>query len=280
MIVFAVFDPAAAGPRFFTVCVYVMLLPAVTGLGLAEFAMLKSASPATVTAMFTVTELSEVLLSFVVELAVAVSAIIVPPAVGLFTLYTAVIVAVDPGGTLGFVHATGVAFGQVQVPPPVVTTATEVNAVLLGFASLNFAVTQLLGPLLVTVCVYVIVLPCVTGFGVPLLVTVKSQTMVTSVAVVVVLVFTAFVAVTDEVAVIVPAAIVGATFRTTIMSAAVPDATLGSVQLTVPVAPTAGAVQVHPTGAETDANVVLVGVTSVKLAVVAAAGPLLVTVCV
>src|ERR1700722_1378822 len=123
-----------------------MLLPAVAGLGLAEFAMLKSASPATVTAMFTVTELSEGLLSFVAEAAVAVSAIIVPAGVGLFTLYTAVIVAVDPGGTLGLVHATGAAFGQVQVPPPVVTTATEVKVVLLGFASLNFAVTQLLGP--------------------------------------------------------------------------------------------------------------------------------------
>jgi hypothetical protein len=131
-----------------------------------------------------------------------------------------------------------------------------------------------------TVCVYVIVLPWVAGFGVSLLVTVRSQTMLTSVAVVVVLVFTALVAVTDEVAVMVPAAIVGATFNTTIMSAAVPAAMLGSVQLTVPVAPTAGVVQVHPTGAETDANVVLVGVASVKLAVVAAAGPLFVTTCV
>jgi hypothetical protein len=126
----------------------------------------------------------------------------------------------------------------------------------------------------------VIVLPWVAGFGVSLLVTVRSQTMLTSVAVVVVLVFTALVAVTDEVAVMVPAAIVGATFSTTIISAAVPAAMLGSVQLTVPVAPTAGVVQVHPTGAETDANVVLVGVASVKLAVVAAAGPLLVTTCV
>src|SRR5580658_56238 len=257
-----------------------MLLPAVTGLGLAEFAMLKSASAATATAMFTVTELSEGLLSLVAEAAVAVSVIIVPAGVGLFTLYTAVIVAVDPGGTLGFVHATGAALGQVHVPPPVVTTATEVKVVLLGLASPNVAVTQLLGPWLNTVCVYVIVLPCVTGLGVPVLVTVKSQTMVTSVAVVVVLVFTTFDAVTDEVAVIVPAAIVGATFSTTIMSAAVPDAMLGSVQLTVPVAPTAGVVHVHPTGAETDANVVLLGVTSVKLAVVAAAGPLFVTVCV
>jgi hypothetical protein len=130
-----------------------MFPPAVTGLGLAEFAMLKSASAAIVTAMLTVTELSDVLLSFVADAAVAVSAIIVPAAVGLMTVYTAVIVAVDPGGTLGFVHATGAALGQVHVPPPVVTTATEVKFVWAGVASLNVAVTQLLGPWLYTVCV-------------------------------------------------------------------------------------------------------------------------------
>lgn len=122
------------------------MLPAVTGLGLAEFAMLKSASPAIVTAMFTVTELSEGLLSLVSDDAVAVSLIIVPAPVGLITVYTAVIVTVEPGGTLGLVHATGVALGQVHVPPPVVTAATDVNVVLVGVASLNFAVTQLLGP--------------------------------------------------------------------------------------------------------------------------------------
>jgi hypothetical protein len=123
-----------------------MLLPAVTGFGLPEFVMLKSACAALATAIFTVTELSVLLLSFVADDAVAVSAIIVPAAVGLFTVYTAVIVTVDPGGTLGFVQATGPTFGQVHVPPPVVTAATEVKVVALGLASLNFAVVQLLGP--------------------------------------------------------------------------------------------------------------------------------------
>jgi hypothetical protein len=96
------------------------------------------------------------------------------------------------------------------------------------------------------------VLPWVAGFGTPLLVTVRSHTVATVVVVVVVLVLTESVADTDDVAVIVPAAIVGATFTTTIMSAAVPEAMLGSVQLTFPVAPTAGVVHVHPTGADTD----------------------------
>jgi hypothetical protein len=78
VIVFAVADPAVAGPRFVTVCVYVMLPPAVTGFGLPEFAKLKSASVALATAMFTIAELSEGLLSLVTEPAVAVSEIIVP----------------------------------------------------------------------------------------------------------------------------------------------------------------------------------------------------------
>jgi hypothetical protein len=55
-----------------------MLPPAVTGFGLPEFAMLKSASVALATAMFRVAELSEGLLSLVTEPAVAVSEIIVP----------------------------------------------------------------------------------------------------------------------------------------------------------------------------------------------------------
>src|SRR5271157_3007636 len=127
-------------------------------------------------------------------------------------------------------------------------------------------------------------LPAKTGFGVPLLVTDRSQATVSGVATVVLLfaeVGSPVVAVTDEFAVIVPAAVVAGTFTTTIMSAAVPAAiAVGSVQLTFPVAPTAGAVHVQPAGAETDWKVVFVGVASVKLTPVDAAGPLFVIVCV
>ena len=69
------------------------------------------------------------------------------------TLYFAVIVPTDPGGTLAFVQATGAVLGQVHVPPPVVTTATDVNVVFVGVDSVKVDVLQLLGPLLVITCV-------------------------------------------------------------------------------------------------------------------------------
>ena len=62
-------------------------------------------------------------------------------------------VATDPGGTLGFEQEIGAELGQVQVPPPVVITATDPKVVFAGVASRNVAVLQLLGPLLVMVCV-------------------------------------------------------------------------------------------------------------------------------
>jgi len=125
----------------------------------------------------------------------------------------------------------------------------------------------------------VIVPPAATGLGVPLFVTTRSQTGAT-VVVVVVLLFDArgslVVADTVEVAVIVPAAIEGATFTTTMISAEDPDARLfPSVQVTEVVT-----VQVHPAGAITDENVVFVGIGSVNCAPVAAPGPLFVIVCV
>ena len=123
--------------------------------------------------------------------------------------------------------------------------------------------------------------PAVTGLGVPLSVTARSQIVVTGVAVVVLLLAELGSAVeeeTVEVAVMVVAAIEDATFTTTIILAEAPEARLASVQVTVPVAPTAGVVQIQPAGAEMDAKVVLVGTTSVKVAFVELAGPLFVTV--
>jgi len=122
------------------------LLPAVTGFGLPEFVTLKSACVPDATAMFTVAVLSARFVSFEVVAPVTVSLIIVPAIVPAFTLYTAVIVPVEPACTLGFVHDTGAEFGQVQVPPPEVTADTDTNAVLAGVGSVNVAVLQLLGP--------------------------------------------------------------------------------------------------------------------------------------
>ena len=80
---------------------------------------------------------------------------------------------------------------------------------------------------------------------------------------------------TEEFAVIVAADTVEARLTTTEMLADVPEARLGFVQVTDVVV-----VQDHPAGAATEANVVLAGIASVKVTPVAAAGPLLVTVCV
>jgi hypothetical protein len=154
----------------------------------------------------------------------------------------------------------------------------ETKVVLAGIDSVKVAVLQLLGPELVTTWVYVILAPAVTGLGAPLSVTARSQAVATGVVVVVLLV-SEFAAETDEVAVIGVAVILGATLTTTMMAADVFAARLGSVQVTLPVAPTAGLVHVQPAGAETEANVALVGTASRKLTVVAAEGPLLVIVC-
>jgi len=126
-----------------------MLFPAVTPFGLPEFVTLKSACAPEATAIVDVAVLLATLLSRPVVATVAVSVMIVPATVPPLTVYLAVIVAVEPGGTLGFVQAIGEAFGQVHVPPPVVTTATETNVVFTGNASLNVPALQLLGPALV-----------------------------------------------------------------------------------------------------------------------------------
>ena len=78
---------------------------------------------------------------------------------------------------------------------------------------------------------------------------------------------------TEELAVIDETATVDATLTTTMMAADAPEATLGLVQFTLPVAPTAGVVH------DQQAKVVFVGTASVKLALAAVPGPLLVTVC-
>src|SRR5579863_6146817 len=120
-----------------------------------EFVTLRSACAADVTAIFTVAVLLVVLVSLVADATVTVSVMMVPAAVPAATWYTTVTVPVEPGGTLGLVHETGALLGQVQVPPPVVTTPTDTKLVFAGVGSVSVAVVQLLGPLLVTTCVYV-----------------------------------------------------------------------------------------------------------------------------
>jgi hypothetical protein len=120
--------------------------------------------------------------------------------------------------------------------------------------------------------------PAATGLGLPLLVTARSQTGLTVVTTVVLLLAelgSLVLEETDEVAVIEGTTTVEATFTTTMMSADADAAKVGSVQVTEVVV-----VQVQPTGAETETKVVLAGIASTKLTAEAAAGPLFVTVCV
>lgn len=123
--------------------------------------------------------------------------------------------------------------------------------------------------------------PAATGLGAPALDTARSQYAYTGVVMLVPL----FPGLgsdvdeeTDEAAVIDATATDGATFTTTMMSAEAPDARLGFVQVTLPVAPAAGVVQAQPAGTEIEAKVVFVGTASRKLTAEAAAGPLFVTV--
>lgn len=86
------------------------------------------------------------------------------------------------------------------------------------------------------------------------------------------------VAAMEAAAVIEATVMVGATLTTTMMFAEAFTARLVAVQVMVPVAPTAGVVQLQPAGAEIDAKVAFAGTASVKVKLEAAPGPLSVTV--
>jgi hypothetical protein len=62
-------------------------------------------------------------------------------------------VAVEPGGTLALLQATGAVLGHDHVAPPELATATDTKLELFGVASLSVPVLQLLGPELVMTCV-------------------------------------------------------------------------------------------------------------------------------
>jgi hypothetical protein len=90
---------------------------------------------------------------------------------------------------------------------------------------------------------------------------------------------------TDELTVAVsvitePFAVPEFTFVTRDNVAAVLPAIFKSVQMTLPVPPTDGVVQLHPAGAAMETNVVFAGTASTIEALSAALGPLLVTICV
>ena len=126
------------------------LLPAVTGLGLAEFVALKSASVVFVTPMLDVAVLFALFESCVVLPTVTVSVIIVPTAVPAVTFTTTGNELVVPGAKLESVQLMEPVVVQVH---PTGTGVSDTNVVLAGIASVNVAPLQLLGPELVTTCV-------------------------------------------------------------------------------------------------------------------------------
>src|SRR5271169_4250497 len=128
--------------------------------------------------------------------------------------------------------------------------------------------------------------PATTGFGDAALVTVSSACAVvpTTVEAVAVL-LAALGSLVDELAVAVsvitvPFAVPGFTLTTIEKVAAVLPAWLNVVQISLPVPPGPGPMQVQPAGADMETRVVFAGMVSTKVELSAALGPLLVTTCV
>ena len=146
-----------------------------TGSGVAVFRMATSACVGEATTVVDVAELFALLGSVGVAETEGVFEITVPGAVPIFTLTTSGKLAVAPEATDGFVHVT------VPVAPTAGVTQThpaggtkETKVVFAGMLSVNLAPVAAAGPLLVAVCVYVMLLPSVTGLGEAELVTAMS----------------------------------------------------------------------------------------------------------
>ena len=102
------------------------MLPAVTGFGLAELEMLRSASPAIEIPVVTVAVLLAVFVSWVALATVTVSTIGTLPAL---TFIFRVKVVLEPGATPELVHVIGFVVVQSQ---PAGAEVSEANVVLFG----------------------------------------------------------------------------------------------------------------------------------------------------
>jgi hypothetical protein len=179
---------------------------------------------------------------------------------------------------------------SVQLIVPVAPTAGTVphvqpaggvidwNVVLGGVVSVNVTPVAAAGPLFVTLCVYVTLLPGETEVGVAEFVTIRSACVeVATTSLAVALLLARFGSFTDEFTVAVsliavPAVVPAATFNTYV-TVTLPVANDVLVQVSVVVE------QVHP-GADNETTDVLAGSVSVMVALVAVLGPAFVTVCV
>jgi hypothetical protein len=145
-----------------------MLLPACTGTGLGVFVIERFATFAT--GIPTVTLLFPLFGSLVVEATESVCVIVVPDATPAFTVTTNEKFAVAFAAIVVVSVQVRLARTQVQPAGPVSETAV----VLAGSVSVNTGAFAVAGPALVTLCVYVMLLPAVAGFGLPELVTLRS----------------------------------------------------------------------------------------------------------
>jgi hypothetical protein len=166
---------AAPLPTLVAVCVEVILLPAITGLGEAEFVTVISAPEVVPTTLDAEATLLAELGSLTDELTVVVPVMTVPFAVPEFTFTTIEKVAAVPPTIFKLVQTTlpvPPTGGRVQVQPAGADKETKV--VFAGTASTSVALSAALGPLLVTSCAKVRLAPAATGLGDAALVTLRS----------------------------------------------------------------------------------------------------------
>jgi len=255
---------------------------------LAFFVTTRSAVSVTVaTVVVAVAELFAVDVSAVVVAAFALFVITVPPGVAELTLTTRVNDADAPDASDALVALT---------VPPLPTAgvegvhpagaANETNVVFVGTASVNETLAAAAAPLFVTVIVYVMFEPALTGSGESLFATTRSARVGATAVTVVVAVAELF-AVDDSVedvevvAVFVMVVAAGVPLFTLTTSVNVADAVAANdalVALTVPFEPTAGVDGVHPAGDAKETNVVFAGSGSLSETFAAAEVPLFVIV--
>src|SRR5438034_867290 len=164
---------AAFGPALLTPMVYVRVPPGRTGSGESVLVMARSASARTV--VVAIALLLPVLESAVVELTVAVLAIVLPSGAAGLTWTMRVKVAVAPLANEAVVQFTvpvEPTAGVVQVQPAGV--GIDWNVVCDGNGSFMVTLAAAFGPALLTVIVYVSVPPGATGSGESVLVMARS----------------------------------------------------------------------------------------------------------
>ena len=256
-----------------------MFVPAVT-LGEDEVFVIVTSAVAAVTLVVTVAVLFPEFGSVLVAVTVAVFVTLAGAVAPKFP------VKVNVAGVAGSSVAA------VQVIGPVAPTAgaaqekpaagvSDTNVMPAGSASLSVTLCAALGPLFVTTIVYVAFVDGVAVAG-PLFVTARSAAVVMVVGRLAVLsagLSSEVPVLTEaEFVMIVPAATFGFTRNTRVTATDWPLSTTGVVQLTGPVPPTAGVVQVVPAGAVAETNVIPAGTVSVIVTLAASLGPLLIAV--